>query len=41
MMKNGFYELEIKIKAKKNDKVDICRPKGYNTISDLVSYNVV
>ena len=38
---NGFYELEIKIKAKKNDKVDICRPKGYNTISDLVSYNVV
>ena len=38
---NGIYELEIKIKAKKNDKVAICRPKGYNSISNLVSYNIV
>ena len=38
---NGIFELEIKIKAKKNNDVSICIPKEYNTISSLVSYKVV
>ena len=37
---NGFYELEIEIKTKKNESVSIAK-KTSSGCSSLVKYNVV